>query len=279
MKKIPRLYYYTSVETMRFILENGNIYATNLRYMNDSKEYVNGLCELQKIINIKLAKSGIMITKNRLNDEIRNEVTSYSISFSKAEDLLSQWSMYAGESGVCLGFSFTGEEKYKAYKEGSQKERDYVSSDSCPIFPRKVYYCTKSEMSRPEYEETIKNIWQELKERNPNPTIEDIKGNLDYLWKDMTPYVKRVEFKAEAEYRLVFDWPLLLQPFRIDYRNDHHVLKPYLDIECENGWPINEIIVGPGFNQEAVYQSIQHFLKHRKKKSITLRKSRIPYIY
>ncbi len=45
------LYYYTSVETMRFILENANIYATNLKYMNDAEEYSNGLKELRYVNN------------------------------------------------------------------------------------------------------------------------------------------------------------------------------------------------------------------------------------
>ena len=275
-KKLLNLYYYTSVETMRFILENGNIYATNLHYMNDSEEYVNGLRELRMIINRKQTDSEI--TETRLNEEIEREVTSYSISFSKAKDLLSQWSMYAGESGVCLGLVFAGDEKYKAYKEDQKNERAYVSNDACPIYPRKVYYCTESAMSPSDYKKVSDSIWTEINRRNRGATIEDIVGNIDYVWKDMTPYVKRVEFKAEEEYRLVFDWPMLLHPFRIDYRIDRHVLKPYLDIECEGGWPIHEIMVGPGFNQEAVYQSIQHFLKHRNK-AIALDKSRIPYIY
>lgn len=37
------LYYYTKVETMRYILCDANIFATNIRYMNDSEEYANGL--------------------------------------------------------------------------------------------------------------------------------------------------------------------------------------------------------------------------------------------
>ena len=45
------LYYYTTTDTLRFILEKGDIYATNIRYMNDSEEYFNGLKELHRLIN------------------------------------------------------------------------------------------------------------------------------------------------------------------------------------------------------------------------------------
>ena len=36
------LYYYTSTETMKLIITGGNIYATNVGYLNDSDEYING---------------------------------------------------------------------------------------------------------------------------------------------------------------------------------------------------------------------------------------------
>ena len=51
MMKTEELYYYTSSDTMRFILTKGNIFATNLKYMNDGEEYTNGLAELRMVLN------------------------------------------------------------------------------------------------------------------------------------------------------------------------------------------------------------------------------------
>ena len=45
-----KLYYYTSTDTMRYILGSGDIYATNIRYMNDSEEYTNGLNEIKLLM-------------------------------------------------------------------------------------------------------------------------------------------------------------------------------------------------------------------------------------
>ena len=73
------LYYYTSVETMRFILENANIYATNLKYMNDAEEYSNGLKELRYVINQEFGKNTELITEEDLEKSIRMEPDSYSI--------------------------------------------------------------------------------------------------------------------------------------------------------------------------------------------------------
>ena len=47
---IKKMYYYTSTETMQKILQNGNMWATNLAYMNDAREVVNGLDEIKKLL-------------------------------------------------------------------------------------------------------------------------------------------------------------------------------------------------------------------------------------
>lgn len=258
------LYYYTKVETMRYILKDANIYATNLQYMNDSEEYANGLKELGEIIN--KSQNRELITKQQLFDELKREATSYSISFSAARDLLSQWSMYAGESGVSIKMRFNGNEKYQAFvvddkiTDKKSEKREYLTNQ--PIRPQKVYYCTKEAMTLQEYEKVKEEVWGTIKNTTSKQMLNDVQ-NMVFIWKEMAPYVKRAEFRAEAEYRLVFDWTQLLHRFRIDYRNDKNVLKPYLDIKCEGGWPIWEIIVGPGFNQDVVYKSILHFLNHQ----------------
>ena len=41
--KMDLLYYYTTSETMKYILTQGDIFATHISYLNDSEEYNNGL--------------------------------------------------------------------------------------------------------------------------------------------------------------------------------------------------------------------------------------------
>ena len=107
------LYYYTKVETMRYILCDANIFATNIRYMNDSEEYANGLKELRKIYESH--SEGIRIPFEKITEELEKDIPIYSISFSAARDLLSQWSMYAGESGVSIKMQFEENERYKVF--------------------------------------------------------------------------------------------------------------------------------------------------------------------
>lgn len=274
LNKIPSLYYYTTIETMRFILQNGNIYATNLRYMNDAEEYSNGLMELQKIFNTHYVESKNTITAKKLDELLAGNTDIYSISFSTQRDLLSQWSMYAGESGVSLKMDFHGEQKYWFYseKENNENKREYYLSD---IYPKRVFYLTQRVMKKSTYDSIRKKIISEIEEDNRGVIAGDMQGeNAINAWLNMTPYVKRYEFYQEGEYRLacsIWDFP---SPVRIDYRNDRNVLKPYLDVECENGWPIEEIIVGPGFNQQAVYTSLKHYISNTKIKVPILTRNR-----
>lgn len=247
---------------MRFILQNGNIYATNLKYMNDSEEYSNGLIEVRKILNEHYEETKKTIDEAKLRELLKGHTEYYSISFSTQRDLLSQWSMYAGESGVSLKLNFENKQNYKFYAAGKEKqeERKYSVSN---VKPRRVYYVTQSSMEKEEYDSVKEKILEEIEERYDPIVLGDLESeNAIKVWQDMTPYVKRYEFYQEGEFRLAYsswDFPDAL---RIDYRNDRHVLKPYLDVECENGWPVEEIIVGPGFNQHAVFTSLTHYMEH-----------------
>ena len=267
MSKLSKtgLFYYTSVDTMRYILTGANLFATNLLYMNDSEEYSNGLRELREILNEKAQEQGAekRIGEGVLAREIEMGSDSYSISFSVSEDLLSQWSMYAGESGVSLKFCFNGREKYEAYDSSGKRQKFDTEKVRIKLKPERVFYCTRDAMEESDYDYVKEEIWKEICERYYKRTVEDLDGNVLLIWRTMTPYVKRYEFKAEGEYRLVINAKdFNADQIRIDYRNDKQVLKPYIDLKCTGGWPIEEIMVGPGFNQKVVFRSVFHFLNH-----------------
>lgn len=264
------LYYYTTTETMKYILSGGNIYATNMKYMNDSEEYTNGLREIREYIINKNVQNDefVKAAKLKLTDAVykrrmESEVNSFSISFTTARDLLSQWSMYAKESGVSLKMEFEDNKDYEflAYdsnEEGAPKP-DYHTR------PKEVYYFTKDVLKKEDYETLGDAIINEMKERFRDQNMQDYSDNIEMLWLWMTPFVKRADFGAEREYRLIFSFDNIecFTP-RVDFRNDKNVLKPYLDISMTGGWPVTEIIVGPGFNQDAVFNGISYFLSKAK---------------
>ena len=279
------MYYYTSSDTMSKILQNGSIWATNLNYMNDTREYANGFEEIKRILLDQLLMEKWITAQDKVDinhykkvniEDILTEqgkrsylesASRFTISFYKQKDLLSQWTTYAKESGVCLEMQFdlAASNNFFMHKKDqniSDKKREVCISTK----PEEIYYCTAGRHQNiKEYEETTHKILEylfRLYEKN-----DDLCEYLPQQWEQTSVFVKQYDFYQEQEYRLSFD---ISKGPRIGYRSDDHVLKPYLDVACEYGWPIASIMVGSGFNQEPVYNSIKYFLNHENIKSSLL---------
>lgn len=264
------LYYYTTVEAMKYILSGGNIFATNMKYMNDSEEYLNGLKEVRDYLLTAADKQDSLVqaakrklTKTVYEKRREGEVNSFSISFTTARDLLSQWSMYAKESGVSLKMEF--EERDYEFLTYNQSDKDRDKRPNYCMYPQEVYYFTKGVLGKEKYKRTGCQIIRKMQEQFERLGMEDYDDNIEKLWLWITPFVKRADFGAEEEYRLVFDFNnVKYYTPRVDFRVDKNVIKPYLDIGLKEGWPITEITVGPGFNQEAVFNGISYYLSKGK---------------
>jgi len=269
------LYYYTTAETMKYILTQGDIFATHISYLNDSEEYVNGLRELRELFLDK--KLGGIETQEYLSGDAYRETLKdipeiYSISFSREADLLSQWYMYARESGVRLGMSFSQErQKFRIKQKEGEKEKEKQNGKdekkpdrSVESVLKDVSYFTRIGMSTQEYENKTDAIVQMINDYAKEIGVEnDLEANGIRLWKEIAPYIKNYEFRQEKEVRLIFNAATGGHGSGadlIEYRNANGVLVPYLDIYREEGWPVVEIMVGPGRNQERVFNSICHFV-------------------
>ena len=282
---MAKMYYYASTDTMCKILQNGNLFATNIKYMNDAQEYLNGLVEIRKLcLNQNLFNkffgnyskeqldyfSTLLqeeMTEKRLKEFMEDD-NRYSISFCRDKDLLSQWTTYARESGVSIAMDFDNEQDlcfmfHEASLDSSEKLRYNTR-------PKEILYLTEGR-GESSYENTAKKILGQMFPEGLVP--DDFKSQLLDNWKNNSVYIKQYDFYQEQEYRIAFNYPFIGKDGkhpRIDYRNDKHVIKPYLDVECENGWPIISVMAGPGFNQQIVYRSIKFFLDHANIKSSKL---------
>ncbi len=260
------LYYYTTAETMRYILTKGDIFASHINYLNDSEEYVNGLRELREL-DLSGRFTGYSNNKNYNSDAYSQMLKStpeiFSISFSKEADLLSQWYMYARESGVRLGMLFPKKNQEFQIKlktpDGKMRTTESVLKD--------VRYFTRIGMTPQEYrsetEAVIKMIEDYIREKGIENKLDE---NWALIWRDIAPYIKNYEFRQEKEVRLIFYASIETGegagPDLIEYRNANGVLVPYLDIYRKEGWPVVEIMVGPGRNQGRVFSSICHFIEN-----------------
>lgn len=243
---------------MKFILTQGDIFATNISYLNDSEEYVNGLRELKELFLNKRAwgeETEAYLKGETYERALREKPEIYSISFSKEADLLSQWYMYARESGVRLGMLFPQEKQSFVINKNIKKDMETKLRD--------VHYFTRTGMPSQAYKKEKRVINRLVKDYAVELGVEKDPGaNGVRIWKEIAPYIKNYEFRQEKEARLIFNADVSRDADLIEYRSANGVLIPYLDVYLEEGWPIVEIMVGPGRNQERVYASICHFVDY-----------------
>lgn len=256
------LYYYTTAETMKFILTQGDIFATHISYLNDSEEYVNGLRELRELFLNKGTwgeETVAYLTGEAYSQALKEKPEIYSISFSKEADLLSQWYMYARESGVRLGMHFLDEKQEFEIK----RKNDKTVKNTAKAKLKDVHYFTQTGMPSQAYKKEKRIISRLVKDYAVELGVEKDPGaNGVRIWKEIAPYIKNYEFRQEKEVRLIFNANTGsgLDADLIEYRSANGVLIPYLDVYRSKGWPVVEIMVGPGRNQMRVFDSICHFV-------------------
>ena len=117
--QINNVYHYTDISGFISIMENHELWASHIAFMNDKSEYLHGKelfreRILQKIANVsEPEKQVLQNTIKSLDKEISDGVFPisskdvFSISFSYNRDSLEMWRGYGKESGVAIGFDFS----------------------------------------------------------------------------------------------------------------------------------------------------------------------------
>jgi len=130
-----KIYHYCSTETFLRILESKELWLSDIRHMNDSKEglwayelvdgfikervrsqpkglveFMLGMYEMWNLNLLKFPKVSSVAVENGFDDFLNgNATTAFIACFSEEGDLLSQWRAYANDGrGVAIGFDPVG---------------------------------------------------------------------------------------------------------------------------------------------------------------------------
>ena len=218
------VYHYTTIETLYSILSSYktsndkgyfNFWASNILDQNDKEELSFGCKELHEAI-IKLERekenNGETISTERLSnmfswsfligktqdevvDEIDNSIKEmyppFTISFSRQEDTLLMWSIYANKgNGICLAFE---------ENELSNLKTDllYISDDI--IYDKEIVKYV--EILKLHYDEYLK-IFENDRSFILNRIIYE--GRLAYkvMLESISPFIKNKAFEDEKEWRI-----------------------------------------------------------------------------
>lgn len=272
------LYHYTSPEGLKGIIENKTLFATDLRYMNDSAEYRYVLEMIKNNIDVlcgddEKIKDGVLFSVDlALFHGLSDPIHRYSISFSMQEDSLTMWNYYTkGDSvkGYAIGFEKWGLLKNLSIlirdDDGKIVERN--EKDHLVIFHGKIIYDEKEQI------QLLKNIFDEfLKLYDKEVDVDEsfiyeltrlmVEKALDYGL-----FFKKSGFYPEAEYRLIyctylsnnFEHSLKGIPRTEKFRLVKGVFVPYQ--ECSfNKDSIKQIRFSPTLRSELSEASLVRFL-------------------
>ena len=232
------LYHYTDVSALKSMLEYGQMWLTDIRYLNDSNEYKEGE---QIVCSVFQEKAKLLPTADQtrilaqLDSFLSDSKDSYTFigSFSRGEDLLSQWRGYCPRTG---GYAL-------------QFQTDNLKSFGMPI-QECVYLDNEKNASA----ETLFDMTtSEMKKKKPK------KAHLfQTTWANVAKF-KNSGFHEEKEIRAVIFQREDQGTARFRTRNS--TIIPYLPIELP--WDkLKAIWIGPCQEPSESEESLRRLLRH-----------------
>lgn len=242
------LFHYTSASSIYSILRSKRLRATDIRYLNDTQELYDGLQRIAEGLknpshglfgNDDYRNKSIEYLRSAFSDEVSfgiSEDPLFVLSFSRAEDLLSQWRAYG-----CYAIEFNED----------------LLKDSIPSL-RTCTYDSKSKNndSRARLTQSLIDISNEM--GRTDGAVGDL--SLDSVGEliKLAASFKHKGFLEEQEVRMVAHASAFGD--RIQYFPRDEILIPYVEVEFSMD-SIRAIHVGPMSGQELAYTSMQGFIK------------------
>lgn len=268
------LYHYTSVSGLHSILENSEIWASNIHYLNDSKEFQHAIECTKSVLRKEIDSIGLKYMRDdiiKCVDSRFETIRHLSIlvaSFSEDGDLLSQWRSYCPPgAGYAIGFDH-GKLGLKA------KQQHY---HLCPCAYAHAEHVALIRPHVLDFLRATAGIKIEVIQ-NKEPTIERVLGGLIGAFIQVAPMMKHSSFAEEREWRLVSE------PFPTNHptwgvRAGKKMLIPYAPFKTGSGTDsaIREIVVGPTDHQYLAQSSVSSALGKHGIKDWTVRSTNTSY--
>jgi hypothetical protein len=295
--KINELYHYTDLNGLIGIVTNQSLFASDIRFLNDSTEFDYGI-NLSKEIISSLSNAGNKAIIDNLLDKLDTHFPEdkYVTCFSSDGDLLQQWRSYAKDGkGVSVGFTFH-ERHYNLEPDIKSTRIIYNQTDQRDIIENCV-------LGTIEYFNTNFSDWRDEK-HNQLVTLCMIRNMADYLSSFKHPC-----FAHEQECRFIYhseneeyneENPDEGDELKINFRTNGNLLIPYIllqnrykyykdrehlsdagalptMVEMHKRLPITKIIVGPSLDYEPAKKGIEILLKQHGYSGCAITKSALPY--
>jgi Protein of unknown function (DUF2971) len=285
---IKTIYHYTDANGLIGMLTKGKIWATDVRFLNDSREYKHGLDVYRSLFD----------QENPIGSGFTRGEGIFVVCFSKNSDQLSQWRGYADNGyGYCIGFNYENLEANISNKFPRERilfgdlnykleqSREYIKQGLADI---DLYIEREIDKSRKDFEEKYANV-------------KDKKRNQDYFFaaksqaryeNESLRHYRRLEmidrllvfckdegFYEESEFRLLVQFP----DVETKFRSRKGIVTPYIEIDISNDISrmVSEVYVGPNLDWDLASAGLAKILNlagiNAHPESEIIKKSHIPY--
>jgi hypothetical protein len=265
------LYHYTSAEGLLGIIQSGELWATNVLYLNDASELFDANDVLRSELEsqpARLRDANAQYMQLTIPARMENvPIDHFVVSFCENGDLLSQWRAYgAPGGGYSIGFHPS------ALQAAANRDENTIHG-GCTV--RKVRYKQnqKEEMIRKRIE-ILRAIVEPLSDQLVPESDEDFR-RVNQLWAQAAAsfhpalaLMKHAAFEEEREWRLVRTlWkkpvPTAKRPLRLRIVRDQ--LTPYVPVSwaLPNKPPraevrgIRDVCCGPSVNPDLKEKAVR----------------------
>lgn len=250
------LYHYTDAHGLMGIIQQRALWATDMGFLNDSKEMFAGISLIERrcaeILAANSQRDDKVVRATRglyqyMPRFIYDNLTMrdiYVVSFSRAHDNLRQWMAYCPKNA---GYAIEFDETKILPPEGVDLKKTVV----CRL--EKVDYDEKDLDNII----SIESITQKIERRDVS--IEDTTLEIvnDLIFHCCA--IKSAEFYDEREIRLVIQSQLEKQQ-KVSFRSRAGLIIPYFEYPVEHSW-IKEITIGPNVNMALARKGLEGFLR------------------
>lgn len=262
---------------MKAIVDSESLFATDLRFLNDSRELshardmiadrANFLSHSQNLApEYPVGALGWLISIL----EERTAPNVYVTSFTEKGDDLSQWRGYTPTGrGVAIGFDSTVLGEVAA---NLQKGVAGLSGSSASL--GKVIYLADNEGES--FDPFILSV-ADYASMNEGEVVQ---SHFDILINQATPFYKHNSFSDEAEWRIsLVEGDLFEIPLNVDFRVGLSSMVPYtrIDFGAKSKDLLKEVILGPTPNPETSLIAAKAFFRSRGFDRVTVKPSAIPF--
>ena len=241
------LYHYTSAEGLLGMVQNNALWATQVQYMNDEREWHHAVDLGRQILKTRAHSAlGLQSDMAAMLYEVMGGKTmsrTFAFSLTEKEDLLSQWRGYCPTGGYAIGL---------------KTDLLVAQAARCGFTLRQCVY--EDSEKRRAIEEIVLRKASALTAW-PLAEAERVKLVVDFVneVRVLAEVFKDSSFEEESEWRLVGLVPA--GDARSRWRTRGGLVVPYAILEMGIHSLVSEILIGPKVDKELAYHSVDFLFR------------------